>query len=192
MQEESLSRRLTLMVVDKLLIGVAALIVVFFFEARQREAESIRQEGIRVAGVMTSVLTHEQNRIMENVAEFRGLVAPYRAAGSVHGEADRARLGILEEEIFTSVAVVEAIDREWRAGLDRKKKVPCNAEDRASLPGLARATNSLVPGLVSDKGIDSRSLNEGLERMLDTYVGSLGYIRCLSVNLVREEVAYGG
>lgn len=189
MQTESLSRQLSLMVVDKLLIGLAAFALVFFFESRQRESETIRQEGIRVAGVMTGVLSREQSRIMENVVEFRGIVAPYRAAGAVHGKEDRARLGVLEEEILTSVAVVEAIDKEWRADFE-KKKMPCSAEEGEALRGLASATNSLVLGLSGERGVVSTALDEGLERMLEMYVRSLDYIRCLSVNLVREEVAF--
>ena len=193
MDPESVRGRLILSVVDKLLIGVAATIVVAFIQVNQQRAAVLEEQRLAVSRVVTGVLSEQQAQLMVDVSKFLVLVDRLRPAGRAL-EANAVQLGELEVQIRGAVAVIATIQAarpkpgKCEPGSDAGDSGEEEGEaGRGVLGEFTAAIGTLTERLFSH-GIQPDDLQARSDAVRSKYVDVLTFLRCLNVDTVSQEV----
>lgn len=108
MGEEGISRKILLMIVDKLVIGIIAALIVLIFNAQYDAYQREREERIAVAKVHTEILMHLRTEFINETEELFLRVNPI-----VKGEASDSAvmiIGELTERICNALYNIVTID----------------------------------------------------------------------------------
>ena len=182
MNPDSFRGKILLSIADKLIFGLAAIIVVLIIQKSHRQDELVNQERIAVAGVVTSVLSDQQTRLMANVSNFLGLVDRLKAVGSAR-DADAVRLRDLEQAIRGSVAVLKTIH------FVRPQDETCEPRDDSVLDEFNDSIKGLTVPLMSST-LPPESTQKQLDVVRSKYTRVLKFMRCLIVQTIHDEIAH--
>ena len=181
MDPDSFRGKVLLSVIDKLLIGLAATLVVMYVQSNQREDERLNQERIAVARVVTDVLADQRIKLMKSASDFAGLVNALKPTG-IARNATAVRLRGLEQEIRGSIAVLQTIDK-------ARTEATCEPRDNAVLVKFTDSIKDLTLPLLGD-GLAPTEAPERLDALLVAYAEVLEFMRCLAVDTVHHEVGH--
>lgn len=180
MNPETFGAKILLNIIDKLLIGIAAALVVMYFQENQRQSDLVRQERIAVSRVITEAVQDQQSRLMTSIPEFIGFVETLKMSGSARDH-DAQRLNRLEQDIRQSIRVVRTIH-------GTRTQTTCEPADDATLNDFmdlvsVQITVPLLSGTMRPEIVDKKT-----DALLPAYADLLAFVRCLAIDTVDEEV----
>ena len=183
MDPDSLKGRLLISIVDKLLIGLAATLVVFYVQSSDRRDALVDQERSAVAGVVTEELANQRSRLMASVSGLVGLVNRFRAVGTVRDDEDAvARVSDLEQDIHDSLAVLQTVHA-------TRTMATCEPRDPDVLDAFGESITIGLALPLMTSTMEPQEMQMRLDALLVAYANVLEFTRCLAIDTVHYEVA---